>query len=374
MLQVIWRLSRSGGAQTVARGFLTHFDRGQFDVHVCTVRPLFEEDQVEELGDGIEYHPLSLTGPATALLRTRAVAGVARVARDVRADVLHVHGGTAWYSLLGSLVPPRRGCFIEVHDAPQSNRMSRGNQLVERFMARHVGFGAMAHSTAVRDGLVASWGLSPGAIDLVPLGIDVDALSRPRGDRAAVRASLGVDEAAPLVIFVARLVPEKRPELFVQVAARVAARHPDVSFALIGQGSSLESVRSEAVRLGIGDRMRIPGFVDDLGALYQASDIFLSTSRYEGFGLAIAEAMAAGVPVVSTDVGGVADVVGEAGILEPSDDPDHLAEHVLALLGDATRRRTLGSAAAQRARCALDVRTTTRGFERVYERIGGVSR
>jgi glycosyltransferase involved in cell wall biosynthesis len=373
VLQVIWRLSRAGGAQTVARGFLRHFDRSAFDVHVCTIRPLFEEDHVGELGLGITYHPLDLVGTPTVSLRAHAVRGVAKVARHVRPAVLHAHGGTAWYSIPGVVASRRSGRLLEVHDAPQSGRMSRGNQTVEQYLARRFGFRVLVHSTAVRDGVASAWSLDPEAVTLVPLGIEVDAFGRDHDGRTAVRAALGVGSDTPLVTYVARLVPEKRPELFLEVARRVLAANPEVVFALVGEGSSYEGAVTEAQRLGIDDRVRLPGFVDDLPGLYHASDIFLSTSRYEGFGLAIAEAMAAGVPVVATRVGGVEDVVGDTGILEPSDRADRLADHVLALLQDPSRREQLGRAAARRARERLDVRVTMRGFERCYRELASSS-
>ena len=356
----------------MARGFLEHHDRSKVEAHVCTIRPLFTEDHVEELGNGITYHPLSLTGRPSPRMRLDAVKGVAHVIRQVQPDVLHAHGGTAWYSLPGSLVWSRGGRMLEVHDAPQSDRMSRGNQFVERFMARRLRFRVMVHSSAVRDGIVSSWKVDRDDVTVVPLGVDVDTLANATGHRHAIRRSLGIDDRVPLITYVGRLVPEKRPELFVQVAARVTARHPDAVFALVGEGSGAESARAEAARFGIADRVLLPGFIEDLAGVYGASDVFLSTSRYEGFGLAIAEAMAAGLPVVATRVGGVEDVVGDAGILEPSGDPDRLAQHVLALLEDPARRCALGRAAAERARAVLDVRETTRAFEQVYLHLGGV--
>ncbi len=370
VLQVIWRLSRSGGAQTVARSFLAGYDRTRFDVHLCTIRPLFSEDGVDDLGGGIVYHPLSLTGTATPALRMRAARGIARVVRQVQPDVLHVHGGTASYSLPAAFAQRGGARLIEVHDEPQSGRMSKGNRLVERLMVRRLHFRPVTHSVAVRDKTAAAWDLDPRDIDLVPLGVDVAALSQPATDRRIVRCSLGVGERVPLITYLGRLVPEKRPDLFVQVAARVVERCPDAVFAFVGEGSSRDAAQDEALRLGVADHVLLPGYVDDRVSLYHASDVFLSTSRYEGFGLAIAEAMAAGVPIVSTLVGGVGDVVGDAGILEPSEDPDRIADHVLCLLDDPARRAALGRAAAVRARKALDVRDSVDAFEDVYDRLG----
>ena len=369
VLQVVWRLARGGGQPLVVRELLRHIDRSRFEVHVCTVRPLFEEDRVADLGEGISYHALNLEGRATMKLRARALAGIARVVRRVRPHVLHAHGGTAWYSVPAALLRPGAARLIEVHDAPQSRRLRPLNYSVERFMVRHFSFRPMAHSGAVRDGLAEAWGLPQERIVRVGLGIDLVRFAAPTRSRAAVRAELGIPEGGILVTYVARLVPEKRPELFLDVAARIAQQRQNVFFALVGVGSQLDECRGLVRRLGLDARVRIPGFVEDLPSTYHASDLFLSTSAYEGFGLAIAEAMASGLPVVSTRVGGVGDVIGSAGVLVPSGDPQVLAGHVLALLDDPAGAADLGRRARERAREHLDVRETARGFEAAYREL-----
>jgi glycosyltransferase involved in cell wall biosynthesis len=371
VLQVLWRLSRAGGVPGVVRGILEHHDRSRIEVHVCTVRPLFEEDDVGDLGCGISYHPLGLTGNATPLLQVRAAVGIARLARALRPDVIHVHSGTASHSTPAGALAPRPAKLIEVHDAPQAARISRGNLWLEHQLHRRLGFQPLVHSSAVRDGVAEAWGLDPVSIPVVPLGVDVDAFAAPTTPRAEVRAQLGLPPDAPLVLYVARLVDEKRPLLFLEVAAEVHRRRPGTVFALVGGGSLLERCRARVRDLGLDGVVALPGFVDDLPSTYHASDVFLSTSRYEGFGLAIAEAMASGLSVVTTDVGGVSDVVGDVGVLEPSPSPERLAGHVAGLIDDAALRARLGRRGRDRAVEVLDVRGSTRCFEDLYLRVAG---
>lgn len=352
----------------VTRGLIQHIDRSRFDLHLCTVRPLHVEDDIEELGDAATYHPLDLDGEVTLRLRARALLGVASTVRSLRPDVLHVHSGTASYSMLAGLARRPRARVIEVHDAPQSQRLSDANLAVERVMGRRLRFRPLVHSSAVRTDLASAWSIDSADIPVVPLGVDSDRFARARAHRAEVRARLGLPTHHPLVVYVARLVPEKRPEQFVQVAAEVRRSHPEAVFALVGGGPETERVRAQVIQLGLDGAVVVPGFVDDLTSLYHAADVFLSTSRYEGFGLAIAEAMACGLPVVCTDVGGVRDAVGDAGILVAPDDEAGIARAVLELLEDPGRRRVLGEQGQARARTRLDVRATARSFEDAYRR------
>lgn len=374
VLVTLWRLSEGGGVPVVVRAILKHFDRSRFEMHVCTIRPYFDEDRSGELEEGVQFHPLNLRGKARASLQGRALFGTARTAAAVRPDVLHLHGGTAVYSSLAALLQRSRGKILDVHDAPQSGRMSHTSRAVERWMARRLGFTPLAHSTAVREATAEAWQLDPESVALVPLGVDVERFAPSASRGVAKRKALGIPPETSLVTYIARIAPEKRPELFLQVAERVLEERDNVRFALVGGGAALGETRRRVERLGLQERVLVPGFVDDLADFYHASDLFLSTSRYEGFGLAIAEAMAAGVPAVSTDVGGVRDVIGDAGILEPADDPDRLAGHVISLLDDTERLERLGRASRDRAISRLDIRSTVRGFEELYRRVSGSDR
>jgi glycosyltransferase involved in cell wall biosynthesis len=367
VLNVLWRLSRGGGAPIVVRQLLLRSEHDHVEMHACTVRPRAAEDRLEELGPNVALHALGLTGPTTLMLRARAIAGVLRVVRRVRPHVLHVHSGTASYSLAAAVVTRQQLRIIEVHDAPQSNRLSRRNQWVERFMHRHLGFTPLVHSSAVRQDVAEAWSVPSEEITLIPLGIDTS-VAASAASRAAARTMLGVSDESPLVVYVARMVPEKRPQLFLDVAEKILRDHPSARFALIGGGSELAALRDRIAGSELAGSVAAPGFVDDLAGVYQAADVFLSTSRYEGFGLAIAEAMAHGVPVVSTDVGGVSDVIGDAGVLVTSESADDLSAAVVELLDDRDRADRLGRSGRRRAKEHLDIAASVRATEALYLR------
>ncbi len=366
VLFVVWRLTRGGGVPVVMRGLLRHADRGTLDLHVCTVRPISDEDGIDDLGPGVTYHPLGLSGARNRILLGRAMFRIARLARMLRPDILHVHGGTAFLGLVAAITGGWRRAVLEVHDAPQSGRMSTANRRLERWLVRARGFCPLVHSTAVRRDSAAALGLPEQSVALVPLGVELPVGAPSELDRRAARESLGLRSDRTVVVYVARIVAEKRPLLFVEVARRCLGRRDDLEFVLAGSGEQLEAVRGAIRSAGVGDRIHVPGFVDELAAVYRSADLFLSTSRYEGFGLAIAEAMAYGLPVVSTAVGGVRDVIGPAGVLVDTDEPDALATALLDLVGDRAERSRLSAAARVRATEELDVRVMARRFGEFY--------
>jgi glycosyltransferase involved in cell wall biosynthesis len=184
----------------------------------------------------------------------------------------------------------------------------------------------------------------------VPLGFDLAPLLVAERRRGTLRAELQVGDA-PLVGIVARLVPIKAHEVFLAMAARVRQSYPAAVFLIVGDGELRASLEQQAVDLGLAGAVRFLGWRADIDTLYADIDVVALTSRNEGSPVALIEAMAAGAPVVSTEVGGVADVVqhGVTGLLAPMDDDVGLARHVVTLLGD----RALGRQMGQRGRALV---------------------
>ena len=161
---------------------------------------------------------------------------------------------------------------------------------------------------------------------------------------ARARAALQIPDAAPVVATVGRLTAIKQHSLFLEAAQAVAHAHPDTVFLIAGDGELHTELEQAARARGLASRVRFLGWRRDLATVYGASDVFLLTSRNEGTPVALIESLAAGVPGVSTDVGGIRDVIDsdEVGLVAPFGDAAMLADHVNALLADPERRRRMG--------------------------------
>jgi glycosyltransferase involved in cell wall biosynthesis len=184
----------------------------------------------------------------------------------------------------------------------------------------------------------------------VPLGFDLEGFAALNdADRLGARRALNLPPDVPVVTTVGRLTAIKQHELFLDTIARVAQHHPSLIALVAGDGERRAELQAQAASLGISDSVRWLGWRRDLATIYGAADVFLLTSRNEGTPVAIIEAMASGVAVVSTDVGGVKDVVSspDVGLVAPSGDAAALAHGIDALLNDAPRRRAMGSRARE---------------------------
>ena len=356
MVHHVWRLSETGGVPVVVRQLLTRLDPERFEQHVVSHRPRLAEDGLDALPAHVRVHSLGVVGAPAIPARAWVAARLARLITSLHPDVVHTHSGIAANLLPWRLLDRgRTSVVIEVHDDAPSGRVSRATNAVEALAMRRLAFTPLAHSRTVADDVARRTGVTTTP---VPLGIVLDALDRPGGDAAGAqwRDDHGISPDQIVVLYVARLVPSKNVALFLDVARTVTSARPGTCFVLAG-GGDVDGARRQADALGLGDRVQVVGHQPDLAACYHAGDVFLSTSSYEGFGIALVEAMAAGLPVVSTRVGGAADVVvdGETGRLVEPTDHEGLATSVIALVDDAELRRTWGEAGRRRARAAFDV-------------------
>jgi glycosyltransferase involved in cell wall biosynthesis len=265
---------------------------------------------------------------AGTLGRLAAVAYNRSVSAAARARLVHTYHG---HVLEGYFGPARTTLFIGIERA-----LARATDRIVTISPR------------IRDDLLRHHRIGrDDQYRVVPLGFDLGPFARiGDGDRAAARAALRIDAGAPVVATVGRLTAIKQQHLFLAVCRQVVDRQPSAVLLIAGDGELRTDLETEARRLGIADRVRFLGWERDLARLYAATDVFLLTSRNEGTPVALIEAMAAGCAGVSTDVGGVRDVIADdrTGRLAPFGDVGALAAHVLDLLDDCNERRRVGSA------------------------------
>ena len=301
----------------------------------------------------------ALTRPPDLPHDALALAQLVDILRDVRPQIVHTHmakAGTlgrlaaAIYNHTSGRRDPARvvhtyhGHVLEGYFGPAKTRLFLG---IERALAR-VTDRIVAISPRIKSELLEECRIGRGdQYRVVPLGFDLDGLAAIDDTaRAQARAQMRIPTGCAVVTTVGRLTAIKQQRLFLEVAQQVARTHPSVVFLIVGDGDLRHELEASAATLGIADRVRFLGWRRDLETIYGATDVFLLTSRNEGTPVALIESLAAGCAGVSTNVGGVADVLESdaVGLLAPDGDASALADRVTTLLADADRRRRMGAA------------------------------
>ena len=263
----------------------------------------------------------------------------------------------------GAVVHTYHGHVLSGYFTP---RRERAYRLVERSLARATD-ALIAVSGEVRDDLVRLGIAPPEKFAVIPYGFDLDGrIDSSASTRAERRAAAGLGDAF-VIGWAGRLTGIKRPQDLVRVLALL----PGAVLVLAGDGELRSEVTTLATDLGVAERVRFLGYVEDLGSWYGSFDAFLLTSANEGAPVVAIESLAAGVPVVATAAGGTATVVddGETGLLAPVGDVHALAAHLMRLQEDDALRRALGAEGARRMRERFSTVRMVDDVERLYRGI-----
>ncbi len=344
-----WR----GGEQQMAYLLAGLRDRGH---GVAAVVPPDAASRPRLEALGIEVVALPMRGEADV----RAVLRLRRLLRARRPDLVHAHTSHAH----GLLAWAARGAAARDAHAHGGAAAAGGtcpllvSRRVDLSIYRHSFFGLngrkyrranriLCVSEAVRRVMEAD-GLDPARLVVVRDAIDPERIRRaPSVD---VRARCGLPADAALVLAVGALVPPKGHEHLLAAWPRVIARVSRAFLVIAGEGPLRAALEAQAQALGCGDRVRLPGAIDDVAGWFSAADVVAMPSVQEGLGTSILDAMAAGRAVVVSRTGGTPEVVhdGVEGVLVPPADPVALADALADLLLDPARAAALGRAGATR--------------------------
>ena len=287
-----------------------------------------------------------------------------RHVRRVRPDVVHCHNLPAF--LCGALAARLAGDIPVV--MTKHGALVPGNRIgdrLNRLLIRGADVVAVSQEAAE---IMRAW-MPQGSrlVRYIPNGISME----PFGNlppRQAARVQLGLPARSFIVGIVARVTPVKGHMLLIEVFARLLKRFPEALLLIVGDGVRLPAVRVRIRELGIGESVLVMGERHDVPTLLAAMDVFCLPSEMEGMPMTVLEAMAAGLPVVTSNVGGIPEVVeeGRTGLMVASREPAELEAALLALAGDPDRAREMGRAGRERLLEKFSLERTISAYEDLY--------
>jgi len=361
ILQIVPSLG-IGGAETMAAHLTVGLTRRGYSVAVASLYPPEASDLENLLGS--ERVPVRYLDkrPGCDL---RIWPRLTRVLSDFQPDVVHSHLGILHYVLPPMLRRRPPLAVNTVHSLADKDTLcwSRwSNRLAFR-----AGTIPVAVSTAVAASLHAVYGV--GECRSVANGIDVSRYSRDSAARKVWRIQEGFDQDDILIACVARLKPVKNHRMLLQAFAADPARHRRVKLLLLGEGPLQTDLEAYAKELGIADRTYFLGLRRDIPEALAAADCFVLSSDWEGNPLSVMEAMAAGLPVIATRVGGIPELVdtGAQGILTPPGDADAISRAMALMAERRDLREAWGGAAKMRATATFDINRMIDKYASLYE-------
>lgn len=312
-------------------------------------------------GSGVERYIVPGRGrsPLTAI---RAALRVRSAMRRFNPEVMHAHNvkATAVAALAGIGPRRRRLPLLTTFHGVRREEYGRAALILRRADA------VACVSEDLVDGLVAA-GLPRQSTRLIRNAVPLpEPLTRARRDEIGSELRLG---GGSVVSMVGRLVDQKAPDRFLEAAARVASQRRDCRFLLVGDGPLRPRLEDLTRRLGLAESVCFTGERSDARDLIARSDLLVFSSDWEGMPVAALEALAAGVPVVSTDVEGMRELLGTGAGTLAGRDAESLTDRIVDLLGTPDRRAEMGRIGRERVAAEFSVGEMVAAYRRLYREL-----
>lgn len=328
-----------GGVPQVTYQLMRSLPADTYDLYLYVLKS-YEDNATAriQLRENFEYHGVTIRCPDRDDKKFYVVSQMARWLIEDKIDILHTHSykPNIYGRLAGLLCRPRGIKLIAHYHNYYDNKWQEDDSLIYEQLLAHQTDRFLACSASVAEHVASRTGIESGRIEVLLNGIDLSRFKVSQ-TRSAVKAELGLPENCRLVGVVGRLCRQKAQDVFLKAAAKLARIYPDVLFLLAGapdEPEMLLQLKAQADALDIGHKVRFLGYLEDIPKIYSILDILVMPSRWEGFGLALVEAMAMGLPIVATDVGGIPEVVvpNETALIIPPENAELIAQAVGRLL------------------------------------------
>ena len=351
-----------GGAERVAVHIVNGLNRERFEPIVISFADPMNCDLDELLSQaGVEVRYLAKKSGFDYRMYRR----LHRVLTEYQPDVVHTHLQVLRYALPTMLLLGNAKLLHTVHNLAE-REIEPPARVVHRYAFSH-GVIPIAVGEEVAVSMKRLYGIPQCRV--IANCIPTSTYANPGVSRRQWRAQEGFAEDDVLFVCVARFARQKNHALLVKAFAQVCARHPNARLLLVGDGVLRNDLETQVNGIGLASRVRFLGLRADIPEVLAACDVFVLSSEFEGNPLSVLEAMAAGLPTISTAVGGVPSLLekGTSGILVHSGDAEGFSKAMESLLLNGNLRQSMGVAAARRARERFDVANMVRAYEAVYE-------
>jgi glycosyltransferase involved in cell wall biosynthesis len=335
-----------GGAESLVIPFVRHFPRERYALHVCCLASINDNPvEKEVLDERIPFTNLQARNLRDAAAFRRLLALV----RRERIELIHAHltYASIWASAAARLSSSAAVATLHVAPPAATDGSALRDWLMRRMLDRWAAR-VIAVSADLRHSYLDRGGIAEKKLVTVHNGIELEPFRRPRGSaRRLLSDEFGIPLQSPVAVAVSVLRAGKGIEVLLEAAGSVLRRHPEAFILIVGDGPMAAEWQALSRAVEGGDRIRWAGFRRDVNEILAGCDLFVHPTLADAFPTVLLEAMAAGLPVVASRVGGVPEIVvdGETGRLVPAADARSLSAAINALLADRQRREQMSRTA-----------------------------
>lgn len=355
---IILPMFTTGGAESMAAQLATNLDREQMDVEVVSIYPrqghVFEK-KVEEAGIPVHYLDKNRNKSPRTMIR------LWRLLSERKPDIVHCHLYASFYALPWVLT--HRAKMVHTIHIQPDREFTPLLRAILRFGAKIHKIQPVTISRVNQEIACKLYGCGPEEYPYVNNPVETQRYWHEDRGRAE----------DCVYINVSRLDKRKNLSLALRAMPEVLRQIPNARLVLVGNGDTFEELQQEAADLGIQDAVVFAGEQKHPEEFLAKADVYVMPSRKEGLPLSVLEAMACGLPVISTDVGGMADIVKDNGVLIEDNDLQALTREMIRFGLDASLREKCGRASQELVK-AFDAKSCARAYSEIYRKICGENR
>lgn len=287
-----------------------------------------------------------------------------RILKKESIRILHTHNFSAW--LYGAVAARRIKGLRHVH-TEHSNVDKKRRALAERVLSYFTNI-VVCVSKDVRQSMIENQGILPERVTVIHNGVDIEKFRPDPEKRIFCRTKLSVKQNTPLIGIVARLAPIKNHASLLKAFSKLSEDMPDLELLVVGDGELKNKLVKQTNEMNLTRRVLFLGERQDIPELLNAIDVFVLPSLSEGHNMTLLEAMATGLPVVATSVGGNLEIVedGVTGYLIPSKQPEILGQKIAMLLKNETLRSQMGKRGRTIVLKHFDMQKMTKAYQALY--------
>lgn len=369
-----------GGISRHCEGLAREIAKSGHNVHIVTLEfpgaPPYEEV------DGVKIHrvPIELGHPNfiiwTLLFNHFMEKKIADISKNEKIDIIHAHDWLVAPASISSKHYLRVPLVSTIHSTEVGRAQGLYNPdsfLIDGFewWLTYESKRVIVTSYAMKSELEGHFRLPSEKIDVIPNGIDISRYEI-NVDRNNVKRRFGIDPSERIILFIGRLVPQKGVEYLIMAAPKIFGQHPEARIVIVGDGWVKDNLWNLARSTGYPHKITFLGFLSDQDVieLTMSSDVLVIPSIYEPFGIVALEGMAAGVPVVASNVGGLAEIIehDRTGFLAYRENPDSIAWGVNKILSDFGYAQWLVQNAKKKVREVYSWKAVASRTIEVYEK------
>ncbi|MDO9464863.1 MAG: glycosyltransferase [bacterium] len=336
-----------GGVERTLTSILPRLDKCQYKVYLCC---LFKRDKLADIMESLGIPIIKFRMRARLDFDGKYIAGILRLARlmkKMQIDIVHTHLYRA--NLAGRIAAKLAGIPVIITNEHNIDSWKKFPQRLSDRVLAGITNKIIAVSDAVKDFYVKKIGISEDKIITIYNGVDISKFQTYVNINKK-REEFGIKPDEKIITIIGRLQQQKGHVYFLKAAQIIRKKKPNVKFLVVGDGPLESQLKTASDDLGISKNVIFTGLREDIPQILAMSDISVLTSLREGFSITVLESMAAGKPVVVTDVGGNSEVVkhGETGFIIPPQSPEDLALYSLNLINNQELAKKMGEEAEKR--------------------------